>query len=221
MRVRCYVDGLNFYYNVAQVIGFKWIDLERCLRVVLHKHLRTEVTIEQLAFFASAVQGPSRNRQAVYYGALRAHSKCVDIRLGRFKQVQKHGLLLRGCRHCGQGKGDKATIHAREEKHTDVNLATAIVHDAHAHADKFDLACLVSNDSDLSAALGIKQQMGQRTILLCPLVKGGPRGKSPSVRLRKELLNNQDCITHLVADDVRQCELPAKVGKYCKPQEWA
>lgn len=221
MRIRCYVDGLNFYYNVARTAGVKWIDLEQCLATALCKHLRTDIHIEKLIFFSSTVLGDAKDRQSIYYGALAAHSSCVDIRLGRFREIRKRGILRDNCRHCGQGRGDKATIHAREEKHTDVNLATEMVHDAYAYADRFDLACLVSNDSDLSAALRIKRELDQRTVLLCPLVGGNARGISPSRPLRDELLDDtRDCITSLAADDVRACELPLQVGKYTKPKEW-
>lgn len=222
MRIRFYVDGLNFYYNVAKVINVKWLDLERCLHQAVEQHLLAEIQVEQIKFFTSPVFGDSSDRQAIYHNALQAHSPNIQIQLGAFRKCNKEGELTSGCKHCGRGKGDTAKVCTLEEKQTDVNLAVSMVKDAYTAREDFDVACLVSNDSDLLAPLTVKKELGQRTLLLTPFVREYSLHKNPARTLKRELLNpDADCIKHLVEDEVRQCELPSVVAaKFRIPDKW-
>jgi uncharacterized LabA/DUF88 family protein len=54
-----------------------------------------------------------------------------------------------------------------EEKGSDVNLATHLLHDA--HRDRFDLAVVVSNDSDLLGPIKIvRNELGKMVGILNP-----------------------------------------------------
>lgn len=225
MRVRFYVDGLNFYYNVANAINFKWLDLERCLRRALEKHLRTNIDVECIKFYSSPVFGDANSRQKIYHRALQLHSPCIEIHLGIFKKYTKKGELKNDCPHCGQGKGDTAETIVRIEKQTDVNIGVTIVDDAYTASGEYDIACLVSNDSDLSAALAVKKKLGQQAILMPPIVqRDDPNiaiSKAPAKKLVDELLNHRrDCIPHFFENEVRQCALPNTVSKFTIPREW-
>lgn len=220
MRVRYYVDGLNFYYNVARDINIKWFDLERCLRQTVEEHLRTKVTTEKLKFFSSAMYGESGKRQKDYHNALQAHSpNIVEITLGKFKKAKRTEERISKCRLRNRWMRGKVTIHIREEKQTDVNIATAMVKDAYTENENFDVACLVSNDSDLLSALTIKKELGQRTILLTHNIR---RDANPAKDLKDALLDiRSDCIPHLTETNLRQYKLPDTVAsKYTTPPNW-
>jgi uncharacterized LabA/DUF88 family protein len=58
------------------------------------------------------------------------------------------------------------TVLKTEEKGSDVNLATHLVHDA--HLDRFDLAVIISNDSDLLEAVRIVKGLGKKVGVLNP-----------------------------------------------------
>jgi uncharacterized LabA/DUF88 family protein len=98
-----------------------------------------ELTV--VRYFTASVRNdaPALARQSSYLGALGAHAPRIDIRLGRFQEKN-----LR-CHRCS------ATWRTYEEKETDVSIAVSLVEDA--ATDLFDVALLVSADSDLCPAI--------------------------------------------------------------------
>ena len=116
--------------------------------------------------------------------------------------------------------GEIVEIMIREEKCTDVNLACKIVDDAHVLASQddedksFDLACLVSNDSDPSSALEIKKRLRQRVILISPRTEDSLSSISSNL---KKYTDKKDRIAVVRKTDVENCLLPRKVGKYTPP----
>ena len=103
----------------------------------------------------------------------------------------------------------------REEKRTDVNLACRMVDDAHTAAGKeFDVACLVSNDSDLAYPLGVKQRLEQQVVLITPQTTYAP---SLPVGDLKRLVAGENTILSIGEDLVRRCRLPERVGRWKCP----
>jgi uncharacterized LabA/DUF88 family protein len=93
--------------------------------------------LEYVNYFTADVRGnPAKHRrQQVFLDALDTHCQKLTI-------VKGHYLLKkRQCRNCG----DQFTL--SEEKETDVNIATQLVADA--YEDRFDVAMVISGDSDL------------------------------------------------------------------------
>ena len=223
LRVRCYLDGFNFYYGVSRGYDIKWIDLEKLFQTILAAHIPNGVAeIEKIFLFTSTVRGEASKRQATYFSALKDYSSCIEIVRGHFSERTKKGPMVT---RDDRGKiidraGEIVEIMIREKKCTDVNLACKIVDDAHVLASQddedksFDLACLVSNDSDLSSALEIKKRLRQRVILISPRTEDSLSSISSNL---KKYTDKKDRIAVVRKTDVENCLLPRKVGKYTPP----
>jgi uncharacterized LabA/DUF88 family protein len=99
-----------------------------------------------------------------------------------------------------------------EEKGSDVNLATHLLHDG--VKDRYDVAVVVSNDSDLLEPIGIvRTNYGKTVGLLNPQ-------DTPSKHLRK----NTDFVKQIRQGPLRACQFPDTLsdakGTITKPSSW-
>ena len=99
-----------------------------------------------------------------------------------------------------------------EEKGSDVNLATHLLHDA--HMGRFDIAVVVSNDSDLLEPIKIvRGQLGKKVGILNP-------HKNPS----RALLPHIDFIKQIRAGVLQASQfspvLTDQHGTFTKPGAW-
>jgi len=108
---------------------------------VVTRPLKPYQELVVVRYFTASVRNdaPALARQSSYLGALDAHARRSDIRLGRF---QEKGVR---CHQCG------ATWRSYEAKETDVSIAVSLFEDA--ATDLFDVALLISADSDLYPAI--------------------------------------------------------------------
>ena len=178
LRVRCYVDGLNFYKSISFHLNFKWIDLVGLLNdVVGRKFSDNKVEIEKLTIFSSAEKGKKqRMRRDKYLNALRAHAPCVELVDGGFKSEERTGKVITEDSQC---IGDTVKISTFTEKQTDVNLACRMIEDAYrensSKTRNFDMACLVSNDSDFKYVFEAVPRMGVEFLWVSPILLTGDR----------------------------------------------
>ena len=99
-----------------------------------------------------------------------------------------------------------------EEKGSDVNLATHLLHDA--HMGRFEVAVVVSNDSDLLEPIKIvRDQLGKKVGILNP-------HKKPS----RALLPHIDFIKQIRAGALQASQFPVTMsdqhGTFTKPATW-
>lgn len=99
-----------------------------------------------------------------------------------------------------------------EEKGSDVNLATQLLHDA--HMNRFDVAVVVSNDSDLLGPIKIvRNELGKKVGVLNPQ-------KHPS----RAILPHIDFIKQIRAGALLASLFPDLLsdqhGTFTKPQGW-
>ena len=209
-RVRCYIDGMNLYYGVARPYGCKWMDVGTLLRELLRQKL-PGAEVERLVLFSAPVKGRGvEARQKTYFRALQEYNPNLELVLGHFRAVAKHGTLLDGA-----DAGEERRVAIEEEKRTDVNLACRMVDDAHtADGKEFDVACLVSNDSDLAAALEVKERLEQRTLLITPRTTRQESALSGDLR---KLVAKEDIIPAIEEGLVQRCRLPERVGRWKCP----
>jgi len=138
-RAIVYVDGFNLYYGCLKRSPYRWLDLVRMSELLLPAH-----TIVEVKYFTAIVDSPTGSvRQQAYIRALEARGRVSTYR-GHFLSHTKTRPRASTCATCGDRKAD---VIITEEKGTDVNLATHLVYDACNNA--FDVAAIVSNDSDL------------------------------------------------------------------------
>jgi hypothetical protein len=209
IRTCVYVDGFNLYYRALKETRFRWLDLEVLSRQLLDAAHR----IERIRYFTAPVSGkPDRatyTRQQTYLNALRANSK-IEVHLGSFLTTIKSRPLVTPL---ADGTTHVRIVHM-EEKGSDVNLATYLVHDA--WADRFDTALLYSQDTDLLEPVRIVSHELKKPVGVVVL-----DGRKPG-----KLAQSADFVRQLTAARLAASQLPANVvfgnkGKIARrPPEW-
>lgn len=133
-RVIAYIDGSNLYFGLVDAgLKFcKWLDVKK----LMQRFLDSNQELIAVKFFTSRLthDAPREARQDVYLQALAASG--VDLIFGSY-----HSKTIE-CYHCNH------SWVTQNEKMTDVNLATHLLMDA--HLDAYDVAFLVSGDSDFA-----------------------------------------------------------------------
>lgn len=157
-----YVDGFNFYYRALKKTPHRWIDLNTLVR-----RMMPNSTIVGIKYYTALVSSRPHNpdqpqRQQLYLRALRTIPN-LEIHLGHYLM---HEVPMAKVVPAGQ-PAEMVKVYKTEEKGSDVNLATHMVHDA--HMDRFDVAVLISNDSDLVAPVRIiNGELNKKVVLLAP-----------------------------------------------------
>lgn len=203
-RTIVYIDGFNLYYGIRQKFGRRllWLDLNTLCR----KLLKPEQELVAVKYFTARVAGTPYDstkpkRQMTFLEALQTLPN-LSIIYGHYlaKTVK--------CRNCG------ATWQQPEEKMTDVNIATELLRDG--FEDNFDVALLVSGDSDLSRPVETLTQLypNKRVVVAFPPARNSAeliRVAPAHFRIgRKKLVESQ------FPDEVR------KADGYVlrRPKEW-
>ena len=143
-NVIAYIDGYNLYFGLREK-GWKrfyWLNLKR----LAEQFLKPNQILLETKYFTTIVKRPDdkRRRQQVFLEALQTLSN-LSIFYGHFLSDSVT------CRRCGH------TYTTHHEKMTDVNISVELMKDA--FQDRFDLALLISADSDLVSPVRTVQQL--------------------------------------------------------------
>lgn len=155
-RVVVYIDGYNLYHGLRQKRWrhLYWLDLWRLGQELL----KPGQLLEAVRYFTTRIKGPddSRRRQEVYLEAVTIGHPDLSIDFGHFLQKPME------CHAC------RAVWIRHEEKKTDVNIACRLLEDA--MDDRFDVAMLVSGDSDLVPPIEVlkRRWRSKRVITVFP-----------------------------------------------------
>jgi uncharacterized LabA/DUF88 family protein len=151
-RVGAYVDGFNLYFGLRSK-GWKrfyWLDIAGLVSNLLKPHQVLAV----VKYFTARVSGPAdkAKRQTAFLEANQALGRCVMY-------VGQYQLNPQMCRKCGN------EVLVPNEKMTDVNIAVELMSDA--LQDVFDVALLISGDSDLTPpVLKIRELFPRKRIVV-------------------------------------------------------
>jgi uncharacterized LabA/DUF88 family protein len=151
-RVIAYVDGFNLYFGLKSK-GWRryyWLDIPMLARNLLKPDQRLVVT----KYFTARISGPpdKEKRQSTYIEALETRAD-LEILYGRYQ------LNPRQCTHCG------FRDEVPNEKMTDVNIAVEMLKDA--YQDTFDVALLISADSDLVPPVKtVRELLRHKTVVI-------------------------------------------------------
>ena len=206
MRTVVYVDGFNLFYGCVKGTPYKWLDLRALFTRLLPAH-----DIVAVKYFTAHVEARSdpdqRTRQQAYLRALRTIERCQII-LGQFLT---HAVWLPRA----DGGGNVRVLRT-EEKGSDVNLATHLLHDSHRGFT--DCVVVVSNDSDLAEPLRIVHtELQVRTGLISPTYR---KQRHPS----RELVRHSDFVKRIREGVLRDSQFPASLqddlGTVRKPPTW-
>jgi uncharacterized LabA/DUF88 family protein len=144
LRTYVYVDGFNLYYGCLRGTPYRWLDLEKLARHLLppRKHEIRWIKYYTARISARPSDPQQPTRQQTYLRALGTLPR-VKIFYGHYlAHVVRMPLAFPR-----PGGPTHVEVIKTEEKGSDVNLATHLVADA--FEGRFDVAVLVTNDSDL------------------------------------------------------------------------
>ena len=186
-HVFAYIDGFNFYHGMldARLHNSRWLDL-RALCTAL---LRSRQQLYLVRYFTSRVRYDplGAKNQAVFIDALLARGG-VEIEFGHFLATSVE------CRKCGFVRTK------REEKKTDVNMAVRLLEDA--FDDRFDLAIVVSADSDLVPPIeAVRRRFPSKRVVVA----------FPPQRRSAQLRRAADAAYHLSGPTIGSSRLPDPV----------
>lgn len=172
MRTYVYVDGLNLYYRALRRSPYKWLDLAALAQGLL----LPDNQLLAIKYFTANVHPTPKDpgvatRQQIYLRALQTLPH-LEVIKGTFLSH----VVARQQTAAAPGRVDPRTppvitgwvnVLSQEEKGSDANLAVHLLHDA--HLERYDLAVVISNDSDLAEALRlVRTELKRKVGLLCP-----------------------------------------------------
>jgi uncharacterized LabA/DUF88 family protein len=209
MRTRVYVDGYNLYYACLKRSPHKWLNIHQFVQSQLPKN-----TIEKVRYFTARVSARPHDlaqpqRQETYFRALGTVPE-VEIHFGHFLT---HEVTMPEAAAWQQGQYKPVRVIKTEEKGSDVNLATWLLMDA--ADDLFEVAVIISNDSDLKEPIRlVRDRFGKRIVLL----------SSRQTRISGALKPLADFIKQFGASALAAAQFPEKlsdaIGTITKPKGW-
>lgn len=157
MRANAYIDGFNLYYRAVRGTPYKWLNIRLMCELLVPEH-----TLEQIKYFTAYVSGkddPDKpNRQQAYLRALKTVG--CEIYPGKFLS---HPAPMR----LAADPTTTVSVIKTEEKGSDVNLASHLLIDGFEH--RYDVALVVTNDSDLSTPVQyVRDQLKLTVIIINP-----------------------------------------------------
>lgn len=209
MRVMAYIDGFNLYYGI-RATPYKWLNIAQfCQNRVTHPLIATK-------YFTAIVDARPHDpdqpvRQQIFLRAL-ATLPNFEIIYGRFiAKIDQRPLSV--------PPNTIVSVLNSEEKGSDVNIASHLLNDA--HLNRFDLALLVSNDSDLATPVRmVTQELGKPVWVISPY-------NHLTRHLRRDdatgtLIATQGLITK--ESHLKVCQFPNPMtdatGTFYKPGTW-
>lgn len=173
MRTIVYVDGFNLYFRLLQTRpAQKWLNV----RTLAEKLLNPSNQIVGVRYYTARVSGridpTAPARQQVYLDALGTVPE-ISIHMGSFLLSEKFAGLVKPPEFrprvaLPQPWPDVVKVIKVEEKGSDVNLASHLLLDA--FQGNFDVAAVLSNDSDLAEPIRIVTKvLGKPVGLLSPV----------------------------------------------------
>jgi len=203
-----YVDGFNLYYGAVKGTAYKWLDIQKMVQLILPKN-----QILKIKYFTALVNARPKDpdqpiRQQMYLRALRTIPN-LEIIYGHFLTHPVRLPLVNPI----PGQNSYAEVIKTEEKGSDVNIATHLLHDGYQGA--YGVAIVISNDSDLVEAIKIvRNELNKGVIVL------NPRPNSPSQELKRTATFVKDIRQGVLAASQFPNTLQDKNGTFTKPASW-
>jgi hypothetical protein len=205
LRTNVYIDGFNLYYGLLKKTPYKWLDVGKLCQVMLPTH-----TIQSIKFFTAKVSARPHDlqlpiRQQIYFRALKTIPN-VTLIYGHFLTHSVPMVLT------GSEPVKRVWVDKTEEKGSDVNLATHLLHDG--FTGEFDAAVLMTNDSDLAAPVKVVSQ-----ILHLPIGILNPHDRHSRELQQYATFVRRIRQSHLIASQFPD-KLTDSKGEFHKPTGW-
>ena len=148
MKTIVYVDGFNLYYGAVKGTPYKWLNIPKMCRLLLPRNEVVRVKYFTARVSARPGDPDLPTRQETFLRALRTLPD-IEIVFGHFLTNEVTLPIASpspgGPRYC--------RVVRTEEKGSDVNIATHLLRDG--FTDQFEVAVLVTNDSDLISPIPV------------------------------------------------------------------
>lgn len=243
MRVGVYIDGFNLYYGARGLCGrstpgWRWLDLRLLSeRVLAAQSGWASPKVERIVYCTARISGASNPQgqrdQDVYLRGLRAAGAVDEVAMGTYvSRVATAPLATKGRRdkpiittagwpvmvrdsadQAVTGATFMASIARREEKGSDVNVASHLLVDVLTGA--VDAALVVSNDSDL--AFPVSYARGRVPVGLVNPTKGFPAG---AMNGHPGAGAGGHWWYQLTSADLQACQMAPVVGRVHRPTGW-
>ncbi len=226
MRAIFYIDGFNFYYlRTRGQPQFKWLNM----KALADNIVRAGTVVHKVKYYTAPVSvkidpGAPARQQALF-SALRTVPE-IEICQGRFLYSEKWARLV----HPPKAKPnsyvwslpgpDVVYVTKTEEKGSDVNLGVHLVRDA--FLDLFDVAYVITNDTDLVEPIRIVTQETSKQVCIvapCRPRRGGAPIPAPS------LLNVSSFVHYIDDRELANSQFPPVINRagkapVTKPATW-
>jgi uncharacterized LabA/DUF88 family protein len=200
-----YIDGFNLFYGCLKGTEYKWLNIEKLCKMYL-----SNFDVRKIYYFTAAVKPIESDkdkpmRQSVYVRALQT-LPLVEIIDGHFMS-ETLSLPL------ADGTGFADVIRTKE-KRSDVNLASQLLWDA--HCNNFEVAVIVSGDSDFRTPISfVKHRFRKKIGVLDPQKNGTPN--SP---MNKDADFYKPIRSGALKDSQFADSLHDARGTFSKPGDW-
>jgi hypothetical protein len=246
VRIGAYIDGFNVYHGGRELAGaqpgWKWLDFRALIQTLADDEWPGGGhTVERVVYCTAPVKPTVMDpdlpkRQQVFIQALRTSGSVDWIEYGNFIEKTKTRPLAKRDRKgrpvlvhpqvpilVKDGNDQRvsdavfmATVADREEKGSDVNVATHLLLDALATPSPIDAAIVISNDSDLKLAVA-----SVRKIMPLGIVNPGRGFTAGALQHDPAACVPGQWERHLTYADFTAHQLPDPVaGAYAKPNGW-
>lgn len=208
MNTIVYIDGFNLYYGAVKGTPYKWLNVQKMCQALLPGHKLVAIKYYTAKVSARPHDPEQPMRQQIYLRALLTIPN-LEIIYGQFLP----SIITMPLANPRPNGPRFAKVIKTEEKGSDVNLATHMVHDG--HLDRYECAVIVSNDSDLAEPMRIvRDELGKRVGLL------NPHKQHPSVTLRKYTSFLKTIRGGVLKGSQFQATLQDSSGTFNKPDAW-
>lgn len=220
MRTIIYVDGFNLYFRMLEKRpALKWLNV----KALAEKVLKPQNQVIAVRYYTARVSGRldvhAPARQQVYLDALATVPE-ISVHMGAFLTSEKFASLVhppefrpRLATQMPSPWPDVVKVLKVEEKGSDVNLACHLLLDA--FQGNFDVAAVLSNDSDLVEPIRIVTQVLKKPVgLLSPVNYPNP-----------ELSRVSSFIRRLSVSDLAASQFPSPLPRHgqadlLRPATW-
>lgn len=217
-RTYVYIDGFDLYYGCLKKSSHRWLDLDAFCRLLLPKN-----DVQRIKYFTARIiprppKPDSAVRQQTYLRAV-GTLPSVEVHYGHYLSHVRRmpvaapggGVAMVG------GRVQFADVLREEEKGSDVNLAAHLMHDAHRGA--FQVAVVISNDSDLATPI----QLVTRDLGL-PVGVVNPHAPNPRSKQSNQLRKLASFLKEVRTGALSKSQFPPVMtdagGPFHKPPGW-
>lgn len=201
-----YIDSFNVFYGRLKNTPYKWLDYHKLVTLMF-----PEYEMVGIKFFSAKVKVRPQDKghenrpinQQIYWRALRTiqNLKIIEGYFSSHIVEMIHSKTY-----------EKVSVIKTEEKGTDVNIATYLVHDAHRNS--FDVALVFSADSDLVEAVRITvSELQKEVIIITPF-------KNTAYELGRVATTKRDLRKGVIRASQFPDVLADDIGEIVKPKDW-